>query len=261
MESNPFFERIMWILIMLGIPLIIYGISWLVYWLRNYYSQCVYDTEVRKGHESKNDNRMPVLYLRNFKADGSKIENSEINVPNVKFKLNLPTLEARDVDLNQENLLRREVSPIGPLISIGDFNPADIGIERIKSNDKQWKTDVEKYMIISSMIILRTSSGITPGITWELSMILNGFLNKTLFFVESSDSELMHELDRQLKLKFPNNKQKEINDRIVPYYFWVTENGKKNYPFWLRNSSFFKKLLNDSKKQKSLLKYSIKRSL
>jgi hypothetical protein len=247
----------MWYLIMLAIPLLIYGIIWIIYWIRNYYSEYVYfhvrNREIQKGLDSIRDKRLPILYLRNFKVDGSKIENSEAkaDIPNVKFKLNLPTLtlETTDTYLNQENLLRRKVSPIGPLISIGDFNPEDIGIQRIKSNNANWKVKVESYMKLSSMIILRTSSGLTPGVTWELNIILDKFLHKTLFFVESNNSDLKQELDRELKLKFPDNKQKEITDRIIPYYLWVSEDGKKNYPLWLRSSKFFRKIMKDSKKQ------------
>lgn len=257
MEFNPFLNRIMWYLIMLAVPLLMYGVIWIIYWIRNCYSKCVYYhiriREIRKGLNSIRDKRLPILYLRNFKVDGSKIEHTEahVDIPNVKCKLNLPTLTLKttNIYLNQENLLRRKVSPIGPLISIGIFNPEDIGIQRIKSNDANWEVKVESYMKLSSMIILRTSSGLTPGITWELNIILDKFLHKTLFFVESNNSNLKQELNRELKLKFPDNKQKEITDRIIPYYLWVSEDGKKNYPLWLRSSKFFRKIMKDSKKQ------------
>ena len=246
---------------MLAVPLLMYGIIWIIYWVRNYYSEYVYyhvrNREMRRGYDSITDKRLPVLYLRNFKVDGSKVESLEAhaNIPNVKFKLNLPTLtlETTDIHLNQENLLRRKVFSIGPLISIGDFNPEDIGIQRIKSNEVDWKFTVEYYMTLCSMIIVRTSSGLTPGITWELNMILDKFLHKTLFFVESDNSELKRELDKKLKLKFPNKKQSEVPDRIVPYFLWVSKNGKKKYPFWLRHSKFFRERLKYSKKQKSSL--------
>ena len=250
MESNPFFSRIGWYLIMLGTPLILYGIIWIIYWLRNYYSEYVYTREIREGHKSEFDSRMPILYLRNFSLDGSRIDTPEATVPNVKFKLNLPTLETRDIDLNKKNLLRRKVSPLGPLISIGDENPYDIGINRTRSSNTDWQNAVEKHMRYSRMIILRTSSGITSGIKWELDMILDRFLNKSLFYVENSNSELNKELNRQLEWKFPTTKQKLIEDLIVPYYFWVTDDGKKNYTSWLRNSSFFRKLLKDSRIEK-----------
>lgn len=247
MESHSELSRYFWWLILLAVPLLVYGIVWVVYWFRRYWSNIIYEREVRFAEKLKGDVRTPILYLRNFSLDGCKINLPEADFPNVKFKLNLPSLEARDINLNIENNLRRKIFPLGLLISIGDTNPADIGINRVKVSDAQWQTYVRKYMEQCQMIVLRTASALTPGVDWEMDIILANYLSKCLFFVENTSSPLTLELHKRLKLKFPNHRPREIQDFATPLYFSVSETGRRSYSYFVRHSKLYRALLKDSK--------------
>lgn len=239
MLVSPAVERILWILTAIIVPFIFYGILYLISFIKYINATSITTTETKIERLQKYDTRKPILYLRNFRTDGSKLITAKTYVPKTKIDMNLPPVDSQELHLNEENYIRRIVGTLGPLVSIGDPNPDDIGISRIQSDDKNWQRDALVQMVISRMIILRTESLATPGITWELDTVFNSFLDKTLFFVESTDSGLLRKIESRLAIKYPAQIKQKDFPKTLPYYFSIDPDGRKNYSYSIINSHLF----------------------
>jgi hypothetical protein len=120
------------------------------------------------------DKRPPVLLLRSFCADGTKVEMSWW------FRHRL-TRRIEGTELSFEEVLERSLRRFGPVIAIGQ--PGDplppLGAAREYVKNEYWQDHVKRYCDACNFFVLLIGS--TPGVTWEVQRLAeNGLLPRTL---------------------------------------------------------------------------------
>jgi hypothetical protein len=125
----------------------------------------------------RDDSRPPVLFLRSFRDDQVKLSGARL-----PFQLRFfdPGTEAGTL----EALLLRVMTPVGPVIAIG--NPSDpippLGAARSYLADRQWQDVVRNLIREARLVVVGLDD--TQGLRWELSEIAaQGAFEKTLVIV------------------------------------------------------------------------------
>jgi hypothetical protein len=156
--------------------------------------------------ETMDDLRNPVLYLRSFTDDkvaATVVERSPL-------ELNIMRTPPR---LTEEEIIANELSRIGPCVAVG--SPGErlptLGMARRYYENDEWQEGVQKLMESAELVVMRATSGITPGFLWELERAVQIVDPKKLliilpFIIEDEHDANSKELDKYEKFREAANK-------------------------------------------------------
>jgi hypothetical protein len=149
----------------------------------------------------------PVLYLRPFAIDGSKISTDENRVETMRIKgmtfgKNLDPVRKSSIEVNFERALSETAEKIGPFVAIGkprSANELELGAYRYYYPDEIWKDNAMLLMNNAAMILVRIKGYFSDGLNWEINQITRSFLHKTVFLIEITSSADYENIKRKLK--------------------------------------------------------------
>lgn len=155
---------------------------------------------------TEDDPRNPVLYLRSFTDDkvaATVVERSPL-------ELNIMRAPPR---LTEEEIIANELSRIGPCVAVG--SPGErlppLGMARRYYENDEWQEGVQKLMQSAELVVMRATSGVTPGFLWELERAVKIVDPKKLliilpFMIEDEHDANSIELGKYEKFREATNK-------------------------------------------------------
>jgi hypothetical protein len=173
---------------------------------------------------TEDDPRNPVLYLRSFTDDkvaATVVERSPL-------ELNIMKAPPR---LTEEEIIANELSRIGPCVAVGSPGerlPA-LGMARRYYENDEWQEGVKKLMQSAELVVMRATSGVTPGFLWELERAVEIVDPKKLliilpFMIEDEHDANSIELGKYEKFREATNTilQKELPLFSVEKVPWMS---------------------------------------
>jgi hypothetical protein len=159
------------------------------------------------------DSRRPILYLRPFKADTSRVISAHpldlfIAVLSICIFATLgspaipPSFLKRQSNLRRaEELIVDPLKDLGPVIAIGRpgtrKNP--VGAARLQVDDGDWQAVVGSLMDRSQLIV--KYAGTTPGFRWEIERTFRSktFVPTLIFLPLHASEKMLHDFARIMK--------------------------------------------------------------